>query len=129
MSVISVNNVGQSEGSNLSSISAPPDHRQFSNEEVLAKAVPFKQSSTDLGDERLKQFLEAYDKNDEGFGLHDGVGQMVPRRSLRSFKSRRKRGRTLKRTRSLDNNKDLSVPDIVVTRSSQEDNSTTVVRL
>lgn len=129
MSVIPVNNVGQSEGSNVSSISAPPDNRQFSNEEVLTKTVPFKQSLTDLRDERLKQFLEANDKNDECFGLHDGVGQMVPRRSLRSFKSRRKRKRTLKRTRSLDSNKDFSVPDIVVTRSSQEDNSNTVVRL
>ncbi|XP_045162922.2 metabotropic glutamate receptor 6-like isoform X2 [Mercenaria mercenaria] len=131
VSVVSMNNIDQTEDarcSNLSSYSAPPDHRQLTEEEVRALSAPFKQSSTDLGDERLKQFLEKHEKADDKFGVQLGVGQMVPRRSLRSFKSRRKRRRTVKRSRSLDGGNELNVPGIVVTRSSQEDNSVTVVK-
>lgn len=136
ISVISMNNVGRSEDSvysNISAVSAPPLHCKLTNEEIAALSAPFKQSATDLGDERLKQFLEKCEEShvddyDDDNDNVDGIGRSVPRRSLRTFRSRRRR-RTVKRARSLDRIHDVNLPKIIITPSSQEDNSKRVTRL
>ena len=125
-----MNNIGKSDSSlytTVTSASAPPEHRQLTEEEVRALSAPFKQSSIDLGDERLKQFLEKHEKS-ETTDLENDTEQMASRRSMRSFKTKRKRKRTMKRTRSLGNEL-LNIPNIVVTGCSLEDNSVTSVKL
>lgn len=124
VSVVSVNNLGTSHESLYSdktTASAPvapteePVHRPFTQEELN---VLTRKTSKDLGDERLKQFLDLntkeYDDEEEPAGINSGV----PRRSLRSFRHRKKRSRSIKRTRSMDPN----IPNIIVTSPSREDN-------
>lgn len=96
----------------------PVVHRPFTEEELNTLT---RRTSKDLGDERLKQFLENHlhtdgeeDDDDVGQGINSGI----PRRSLRSFRSRKKRHRSVKRARSMDPN----IPNIIVTAPSKEDN-------
>ena len=75
-------------------------------------------SSKELGGDRLKQFLENHLHTDDEAGEDDrepGINSSVPRRSLTSFKSRRKRQHLVKRTRSMEGH----LPNIIVTSSSK----------
>ncbi|XP_052759954.1 metabotropic glutamate receptor 3-like [Mya arenaria] len=124
VSALSVNILNQSNNSlysDRSTKSAPPVHRPFTEDEVTQFAA---RNSTDLGDERLQQFLEnsidSHSDIDEEADTGNGISTGVPRRSLRTFRSRRKQRRTVKRTRSMDA---AHLPNIMVTCPSQEDNS------
>ena len=125
---MSVNNLAasvESLQSDNTAVSAPvvstidePFHRPFTEDELNTLT---RRTSKDLGDERLKQFLENHlhtdgeaDEDDREPGINSGV----PRRSLRSFKSRKKRQRLVKRTQSMD----AHLPNIIVTSPSKEDN-------
>ncbi|KAL4221390.1 hypothetical protein ACF0H5_019648 [Mactra antiquata] len=126
VSVLSLNNVDQLDGSmasNLNIVTVPNNHVGVGNidQDIVVVTTPHKKTSTDLGDERLQQFLDSNEHHHDA-DINNGIGQSVPRRSLRSFKSRRKRRRTLKRARSLDV---LDVPNIVIT-STPEDLGTAV---
>lgn len=98
---------------------APVIHRPFTQEELNTLT---RRTSKDLGDERLKQFLENHlhtdGEEEEEDGTGEGINSGVPRRSLRSFRSRKKRHRSIKRTRSMD----AKIPNIIVTSPSTEDN-------
>lgn len=108
--------------SNKTTASAPvasvpePSHRPFTEKELNTLT---RRTSKDLGDERLKQFLEkdlhSHDEDEEDTR---GIGSGIPRRSLRSFRSRKKRHRSVKRTVSMD----AKIPNIIVTSPSREDN-------
>ncbi|KAH3780001.1 hypothetical protein DPMN_157810 [Dreissena polymorpha] len=127
LSAVNLNNIGKSVESLYSVksvVSDLPDHRQFANEDIHQYHVPVRKS-TDLGDLRLNEFIEKSrisHKNDSvedaGPGIISGG---VPRRSLRSFRSRKQRHRTMKRTKSLNA---AHNPTIVVTSASNEDIST-----
>ncbi|XP_052228969.1 metabotropic glutamate receptor-like [Dreissena polymorpha] len=121
ISAINLNNISKSVES-LDSVKSVcsdlPDHPIFVNEDIHQYPVPVR-ISTDLGDLRLKEFLEkSHEYNsdeDTGPGIISGG---VPRRSLRSFRSRKQRRHTMKRTKSLNA---AHNPTIVVTSASNED--------
>lgn len=112
-----MNNVDHLDGSvasNLNVLSMPNSNGANPDQDIVVIAAPVKKK--DLGDERLKQFLDSNEHHHDSDAT-TGIGQSVPRRSLRSFKSRRKKRRTIKRTRSLDG---VNTPNIVVTPSTED---------
>jgi len=130
VSAISLNNVSRTSVSDAVSIKStgdtPTRHRPFTEEEIQQFTS---RNSTDLGDERLKVFLESTRDQTDDESDHDTTGfpsGPVPRRSLRTFRSRKKRQRTIKRTRSMEA---ARAPTIMVTCPSMEDRSKTMVRV